>query len=64
MEKIISSNSAEELRVMWDKTRFGLIHVNRFTQTPKVILLSPKEALELINFAMPILQEELNAGRI
>lgn len=48
--KILTDSSTEKLEIKWDGTRFGLIHTNKATALVKVIIISPKEMLDLIGF--------------
>lgn len=64
MEQQIVDSGTENTKIVWDGTRFGVVHLNKFTGTPKVIILSPKEMMLVIQFCTPILEEELGAGRV
>ena len=48
VEKVITSNSEQVLKIKWDGTRFALIELDR--EKSKVIILNPKEMLEVVLF--------------
>ena len=53
MEKILVDNPSEKITARWDGERFSLSHLYTFKCVTKLhtIILSPKEMLELIEFA-------------
>ena len=48
IEKVITSEPKQVLKVVWDGERFALIELNR--EKSKVILLNPREAMMLVKF--------------
>ena len=55
IEKIITENSVETLIIRWDGERFALIE--RGGDKSKVIILNPREMLDLVNFACEVGEE-------
>ena len=52
-EQILTDNSTEILKIVWDGTRFALTASRRFAGIPTsraVVLLNPREMLDLIEF--------------
>jgi len=50
MDKILTDNAGEAVRINWDGERFALIHHNKLSSATKVILLTPLEALDMVVF--------------
>ena len=48
VEKVITSNSEQVLKIIWDGERFALIELDR--EKSKVVILNPREMLEVILF--------------
>ena len=49
-EKIITDNTNERIRVVWDGERFALIR-SRDNLVKAIIILNPREMMELVQFA-------------
>ena len=49
-EMLITDNACEELRVKWDEERFAIIHQFKGDTSKKVVILNPKEAIDLMEF--------------
>ncbi len=56
IEKVITSNSEQVLKVRWDEGNFALIELDR--EKSKVIILNPIEAMELLIFLASCGKEE------
>lgn len=52
-EKVITDNAGERIIVKWDGVRFSLVHQLKIPDdaSRKVIILNPKEMIELIEFS-------------
>ena len=53
--KILSTGSNEAIRIVWDGERFALIEASKesgnLEKVKQIIILNPKEMLDLIQFA-------------
>ena len=51
-EKILTDTTLETVKVRWDGERFGIVHLYKVCDLPShIILLNPKEMLDLVEFA-------------
>jgi hypothetical protein len=64
IEKILTQNSQEEIRVKWDNSRIAIVMVNRVIKNTRTTILNPREAIILANFILQIMEGEKKAGRL
>ena len=55
LEKIITDNTGEQIRIRWDRIRFTIIRTDKLSSTTfplkKAIILNPREMKDIIEFA-------------
>lgn len=60
MEKIITDNASESIKLKWDGTRFSIICDYKDCKPPSfnVIVLNPKEMLDVILAACKMMEDK------
>lgn len=56
METVVTSNAVEVIKLKWDGERFALVHLDK--EKSKVIILNPREMMDIVRTAIPILGKE------
>lgn len=51
VERIITDNTEERIRIIWDGTRFILVQDQESNPLQTIIILNPREMMDIIQFA-------------